>query len=761
MKLLRGRAAVAAAWVLCLLGAGCAAAGGDITLVEDGRSDYVVALGPNASPSEQFAAEELVSHLKQMSGAEMKILRDPKEFPAKSVVIGYSLKELDMAESADLGTDGFVITTSAGPAHLIITGGRKRGALYGVYTLLEELGVRWWTPWETYVPKAATVVYRGGNKTQVPKLEYRDMMFNENYSDVGHLWAARNKVNGMAWDDVPEKLGGRYKFVGNLVHSYTILLEKSGHEITDEMKALRGGKRTLDQPCLSSEKTVAAMVDGVLKAFQETPDARFVVVGQMDNRNYCQCPECAAIDEKEESNAGQVIRFANRVAEEVEKRRPGSAICTAAYSWSRKPPKNLKPRDNVFITLCSIECDFAHPLADASNPENKAFKEDIEGWGKIAKKIFIWHYVGNRDHYLMPNAELETLVPNTKFFADNHCAGIFNQGTHRGSATDMTMLKQWVLAKAMWNPEADSRKLIEQFARGYYGPAGEEVLRYIDIIHATAHERDFHNGRRVHLNAPYLRPEVMAQAEAALRNAEAKVPADSDFARRVRHAHMGVWYVLAKRGPGTKTWKAVEDTVGKLDPTAIADALARVVRESKVNCIIDPDPVGPWIEWLSGYMKQVKELGGPPLPPELTGADPATFRLVQANQFDMIPKWWKPAEGASDGYAAHVPGPGWHTSYRLSQWEDFTAGKTYKLCVRAKGDLKPGAEGQVWEFGVHPQGKTVRVDAAELADGQWHVIELGPWTPVEGQYFWTALIRNPNGANSVAVDCLWLVEADG
>ena len=101
----------------------------------------------------------------------------------------------------------------------------------------------------------------------------------------------------------------------------------------------------------------------------------------------------------------------------------------------------------------------------SSNPENKAFKEDIEGWAKIAEKIYIWHYVGNRNHYLLPNAELDTLVPNMRFFAENKCTGVFNQGTHVGASTDMTMLKQWVLAKSLWNPQADGRKLIEEYRK--------------------------------------------------------------------------------------------------------------------------------------------------------------------------------------------------------------------------------------------------------------------------------------------------------
>ncbi len=742
---------------VAMLAAAAATAVADVTLVADGKSDYVIVLPAEASESEKWAAEELVAHLKQMSGATLAV-QTAAEAPEKAVVLGFgdAAKALGVEADPSLGDDGFVVRTVG--SRLVIAGSRVRGTLYGVYTLLEGLGVRWWYPGETFVPSQATIVLPEMNDRQVPKMEYRDMMFLENFSAAGRLWAARNKVNGMAWDDTPEKLGGRYRVSGNLVHSYNSLLDASGVKMTDAMWAQRDGKpKVRSQPCLSHPDVLAAVVKAVIAQYKADPNLEFVVVGQEDNGNFCQCEACAAIDKEQESNAGQVIRFANQVAEQVQKEIPDAKIVTAAYQWSRKPPKTLKPLDNVYITLCSIECDFAHPLAAGSNPENKAFKEDIEGWGKIARKIFIWHYVGNRDHYLMPNAEIETLVPNTKFFADNACAGIFNQGMHVGSGTDMVQLKMWLLAKAMWNPEADSRTLIEEFCNGFYGPGGAGVLKYLDAIHGVAHKQEFHNGRRVHLNAPYLYPEVLAAAETALRQAENAVAGQPVFERRVRHAHMGVWYVLAKRGPGTATWRAVEDAVDvKLDLAAIADSLARVVDEWKINRICDPIEVKPWIDWAKQYAAAIKESDRLPVPPELADLHPSSYRLVQACQFDMYPKWWAPAEGASDGWAAHVPSAGWHTQYGLSPKEDFEPGKQYKLTVRAKADLKDGAQGEVWEFGVYPKGKTLRVTAEQLGQGQWRTFELGPWAPQEGQYFWTAL--KGSGAKAVSIDCLWIQE---
>ncbi len=738
--------------VLCLASGVADAQEKAIELVTNGQSDYVIVLH-DPSPSEQWAAEELADHVEQMSGARLPVVTSPAQTPPRAVYIGAAFDD----GAAELGTDGYVVRTS-GPK-LVIAGGRRRGTLYGVYTLLESLGVRWWAVGETFVPHKPNIVIEPTDIRNAPVLEYRDMMFGDLWGADGQLWMARNKLNGMQWDDAPEKLGGRYKFVGNLVHSYMHLLRDSGHEITDNMKALVNGRRTSAQPCLSSQATVEAMTAGVLKAFEETPDARFVVVGQMDNGSYCRCEDCAAIDEAEEAHSGQVIRFANRVAEAVEKARPGSEIATAAYSWSRKPPKNLRPRDNVRIVLCSIECDFAHPLADASNPENKAFKEDIEGWREIAGQLLIWNYIGNREHYLLPNPELDTLVPNTKFFVDNNVIGIFEQGTHVGTATDMAPLKKWVLAKALWNPEADGPGLIREFVNGYYGAAGPAIRKYIDVMHRTGREQDFHLGRRVRLNAPFLRPEIVVEAEAALRQAAELAKDQPLYARRVRHAHMGTRYLLAKCGPDTATWRAVEERFGDIDFPALSAEFERTVEEYGIDKINDPAPIGPWLHWLEQYAAMT-EAQGLVVPPELADEDPADFRLIQACQMDARAGWWAPSEGASDGWAVHVPGRGWHTNTRFNTWNDITPGKQYKLYVRARARMEAGPEGEVWQFGVYPRGRTVNIQADALRDGKWHVFETPAWDAREGQYFWTALMPDADGVEAVEVDCIWLREAE-
>src|SRR5437660_10607697 len=123
-----------------------AVARGELILVKDGKSDYVIVTAPNPIPAEQRGASELQSYIKQMSGAELPIVANPKPMPAHAIITGPG--------PASLGSEGFQIKTVG--QRVAVLGGRPRGTMYGCTTFLEKLGVRFFTPKVTRVPKMAT-----------------------------------------------------------------------------------------------------------------------------------------------------------------------------------------------------------------------------------------------------------------------------------------------------------------------------------------------------------------------------------------------------------------------------------------------------------------------------------------------------------------------------------------------------------------------------------------------------------------------------
>ena len=86
--------------------------------------------------------------MEQITTVKLPILDDSTRPAAHEILVGDSahLRALKLKiDTGNLGSEGFVLRAQRDK--LIIAGGRPRGTLYGVYTLLEEkLGVRWFTP---------------------------------------------------------------------------------------------------------------------------------------------------------------------------------------------------------------------------------------------------------------------------------------------------------------------------------------------------------------------------------------------------------------------------------------------------------------------------------------------------------------------------------------------------------------------------------------------------------------------------------------
>ena len=177
--------------ILCLLILGLPLSA--LTLVQNGRSAYSICLAPEASPSEQRGANDLQRFVEEMSGARLGITTDcrtsrPLIFVGDSPALRRVAKGFD---AAAYGPEEFQLKTAG--RHIVIAGGRQRGSMYGVYTFLERLGCRWFTPEISRIPKRSTIEVPALDERQKPAFEYREVYIREAFDKD---WAARNKTNG-------------------------------------------------------------------------------------------------------------------------------------------------------------------------------------------------------------------------------------------------------------------------------------------------------------------------------------------------------------------------------------------------------------------------------------------------------------------------------------------------------------------------------------------------------------------------------------
>jgi hypothetical protein len=238
-----------------------------------------------------------------------------------------------------------------------------------------------------------------------------------------------------------------------------------------------------------------------------------------------------------------MLDFVNYVAQKIESEFPHVAVDTLAYQYTRKPPKTLKPRPNVIVRLCSIECDFREPL-DA--PSNAAFADDIRGWSKICNRLYIWDYSTDFAHYVQPHPNWFVLGPDLRFFQQHHVLGVFSEGAYQSHGSEMSELRGWVLAQLMWNPNQDDRALVNEFIEGYYGTNAAPFIRqYMELMHreSAGHKLTCYSSP----DAKFLRFKPLCEAERLWQQAEQSTANDPELLARIRLAHLPVRYVWLTR----------------------------------------------------------------------------------------------------------------------------------------------------------------------------------------------------------------------
>ena len=217
---------------------------------------------------------------------------------------------------------------------------------------------------------------------------------------------------------------------------------------------------------------------------------------------------------------GSQLEFVNAVAERIEKVHPQVKVGTLAYWYTRQAPRTVRPRPNVQIQLCSIECCTLHPVDDPDCPKNRAFCQDTDDWGAICDDIWIWNYNTNFRAYDLPFPNLRSIAPNVRYFLKNNAKGAFMQAAHNGLTGELCDLRNYIISQLLWNPEQDGEQLCQEFVRLHYAEAAEPILDYVGMLHDNAESRGLHPGcflkpEEVGLDAEVCR-QILAYFEQAL-----------------------------------------------------------------------------------------------------------------------------------------------------------------------------------------------------------------------------------------------------
>ena len=520
-------------------------------LFKDGKSVYTIVVAPDAPESEQYAATELRDWLKEVSGAELPITGLDGGTQGKRLVVGFNpiVEEL-VPGTAKPGDRDDSFTWENHGGDILFWGGSKRGTLYSVYSFLEEeLGCRWYSSKVSVAPKKSSWKFSKLYNHEEPGIIIRDNCVLDVRSNPAFSARVRNNFIKLPGKGPGETIPGTAEGYWGVHAMGSFISPAEFYHTHPEYFSYRDGKRldNYSQLCLSNPEVLEICIERVRKVMRENPDFLIYSMEQNDNYLFCECDECKALAERYGGQSGVMLWFVNQVADAVKEEFPDKFIGTFAYQYTRHAPKDIVPRDNVVVRLCSIECCMLHGYDGCE--QNLSFLKDLQDWSAIAPHLYIWDYVTDFAQYSLPVANWKSMQPHIQDFRDNHAIGILEEGDYQTVSCELREMRSWLLSKLMWNPDADVDALIKDFTDGYYGAAGPYIRQYLDIEERILLRPGIHTGCYIESSNEMYTPEFISEGRSIFAEAKAAVASDLVLSDRVETAAMPLCFLEMERTP--------------------------------------------------------------------------------------------------------------------------------------------------------------------------------------------------------------------
>ena len=482
-----------------------------VTLTKRGRPVAVIVHNGHTKPAPGLAprhvrqkhikapAAELQAYLKQITGAELPLVKSLKEAGNRAAIVLELVKKVRGASNRDTGKQAYRIRTNG--KHLVLTAATPLGLHNAVYGLLEDhLGCRFYSfrrkglgyagPGYEIIPKRPTLKVPAINDLQEPAFANRGLI----YWVGSYPWILKNRGIGSPADQTSGALNAHHNM-------YSLIPPKDRKHRNEVIKGLFAEHPEF-YPLNQAGKRESTWSMGICGTNAELP--KFLALGlerdiktrlerkggkldwsfpfsaaQGDGFTGCQCPECRKLVYQEQSEAAPLILAINRALDIVNKTYPKARVITFAYFGTIDAPKTLKPHPNLLINVVSSDkgqnaAGDQIGLID-KNPANRDYARALREWPKIAPdRVTVWNW----DTYRAEWPSMFYVAAKVRYFRDCGIYGV-NPQFCGGPWVD---LLAWLYLRLAWDPDQDDDKLIQQYLDDNFGKkAGAHVWKYLKL----------------------------------------------------------------------------------------------------------------------------------------------------------------------------------------------------------------------------------------------------------------------------------------
>ncbi|WP_231131696.1 DUF4838 domain-containing protein [Flavobacterium hydrophilum] len=481
------------------------------------KGQEVIIISPNDDAT-QKASVLLKTYLDQAFDNPFLIQNGESEKAGNSKII------LEINPKKSSGKDSFIIKSDEKNIYLI--GYNEKTLRYAIYTLLEKWGFRKYTAKDSFIPKLKEVTFlKNFNKTYKPSFEYRALFYPDCYDEDFRDW---------------HKLDWHIDDFGLWGHSfYKLVSAKEYFKTNPAFFALYEGERNTESLCMTNDTVVKIVSAKMTEIIKQNPNARFFSISQNDDVVYCECDKCKALNEKHGGPQGSLYYFLNRIAAKF----PKTKITTLAYLHTYQAPKNIKIEPNIYTLFCPIEMNRGKAIEESSY--SKTFLNILNKWNTTSQHLYLWDYTIEFSNYLSPFPNLHTFSKNYKLYEKNKVKGVFVQG-YADIPGDLYELRQYLLAKIIWDTNTDVEAVTNDFLNDFYGDASPFVKKYLDLL--TQNQIKNNRYLDIYTNPvesrnTFLSPEAMDQYDELITQAEKVSKNEPVIAKRILKLRLALEYV--------------------------------------------------------------------------------------------------------------------------------------------------------------------------------------------------------------------------
>jgi len=411
------------------------------------------------------SVRDLAAILERVSGVAVPIAVGPP--PKGDTRVPILIGELATAKPAKAFpyAQGFRIVASE--TGVSLSGESDLATRYAIYTLLDQLGCRWFIPGPMgeVLPTLPTLKIHQQDLSTGPGTIYRGLWYCDN--DFGR----RNRLGGLAI---------------SAGHNIEFAVPKELRTKHPEIKAIINGKPH-DHLIKWTHPLVAdALSNACLDALKKDPELKTYSLSPDDGASWDESDDAKhdAGDHDPILNcvakADRLMVLANRVASKVSAAHPDVRFGMLAYVDYTRAPVREKVHPSIVPQIAPITFSRAQPMTDDGEPNNKILRDLIKGWAAKVDATSFYFYAFYLAEVSAPNPMIGKWSVDIPFIYKHGKCKYWQPETLANF--ESCMHAHYLGLRMAWDTTQDPKNIIDELHAKFYGRASKEMAGYWHFI---------------------------------------------------------------------------------------------------------------------------------------------------------------------------------------------------------------------------------------------------------------------------------------